>query len=97
MAFARKLLFKSLKVLYDAVMNHGDAAATVDVRVRVSGGGDPVGSPTRVTDPNRSTIGQTQNALKIRDLAFGFRYINFRAVERSDACRVIAPVLEPFQ
>jgi hypothetical protein len=97
MAFARKFLFQGLKVLYNAVMNHGNAATTVDVRMRVSRGGNPVGSPPRVTDSNTGIVGQTQNSLKVRDLTFSLRNVNFSAVERGNACRVIASILKSFQ
>jgi hypothetical protein len=85
-AFGRKFIFQSLKVLDDAVVNHGETAAAIGVGVRVSGRWDPVCSPAGMTDSNAGIVGQTQNIFKIRDLACCFRYINFRAVQRGNAC-----------
>src|SRR5450756_797416 len=92
MAFTGKFLFEGLKVLYNTVMNHGNAAGTINVWMCVSRGGDPVGSPARMTNPYAGVIGLIYNSFKVTDLSFNLRDVNFSAVKRGYSCRVITSI-----
>ena len=89
-------------VLDDAVVDDGDLARRVAMRVRVAVGGTSVGGPAGVTEAGaagqRRRVGLGERALQVGQPAGAPTYRELAApVDQRDARRVVAPVLHPAQ
>jgi hypothetical protein len=96
----RTLLFQHLpqfaEILDDAVVNHGDIVGRM--RVRVAFGRLAVGGPAGVADAGmtRQRIG-AQSRFEVFQLAFGAAALEVIALERGDACGIVAAIFEAFE
>jgi len=91
-----ELLLERAGVLDDPVVDDGDVALAVDVRVRVALVRNAVGRPAGVADPhvagNRT---RCERALELGNLSSSFTCLNSRAVHHRDAGGVVAAILHP--
>jgi hypothetical protein len=94
---ALELFAKLDEVLDDAVVDQGDAAGAVAVRMGVGVGGSAVRRPARVPDPRRAGD-VVERKLLLEDLELpGLPHDVDAAVDDGDTGRVVPAVLEPRQ
>src|SRR5258705_8272861 len=95
-AFSHQRLSKLPVVLDDAVMDDGQLAAAVQMRMRIGVRWPPVSGPPGVADADCSagTV-RGQQALEFDDLADALPDFESPSEDRGDSGRVIAAVLKP--
>ena len=97
-----QLVAQRREVLDDAVVDDGDLARRVAVRVRVAVGGTSVGGPAGVTEAGaagqRRRVGLRERVLQVGQSAGPPSYCQLAdAVDQRDARRVVTAVLHPPQ
>ena len=97
-AVGDELLLERAGVLDDSVVDDGDVALAVDVRVRVALVRNAVRRPAGVADSHvAGNRAGGERALQLGDLSRGFAGLDSGAVHHGDAGRVVAAVLHPLQ
>jgi len=95
MALAGEGLAQLPIVFDDAVVHNGQAGRTVDVRVRIGVGGAPMGRPAGMGNAHGPPGGIfVEDRLEPGDLPHGFPHLQGASVDRRDAGRIVAPVLQ---
>ena len=85
-------------VLDDPVVNDGNAACTVHVRMRIGFGWRAMSGPAGVPDPRGAADGPGfQRKVKVCQLADGFPPVQRAVLQYGNACRVITAVFQALQ
>ena len=94
-----QFFFEAIVVFDNAVMDDGDFAGLVEVRMGIFVGRRPVGGPTGVADAERAVNGLPVNERDeaFVDFAFFLADVEVGAVEDGEAGAVVAAVLEAAQ
>ena len=91
-------VFELGEVFDDAVMNDGDVAGRIEVRVGVGVGGSAVRGPARMADAEvaRRRLG-VDGFGEFGDPPGFLPQVQFRAGARDQSCRIVAAVFEPLE
>ena len=95
-ALGDEAVFEELMVFDDAVVDEGELAGLVEVRMGVGVGGRAMGGPAGVADANGAGDGLfAEEAGEFIDAAGFFAEFKLAVVQRADAGGIIAAVFEP--
>lgn len=97
-ALADQIRAERREVLDDPVVDHGDPARAVHVRVSVRVGRPSMRGPARVPDPDRAVQWVArQRFLEVAELPDPLAADDFTIVDERHACRVVTPIFQASQ